>query len=243
MCIRMSPLEIDINVNNVLASMEIPICLSCGYADIDNHSCRGRPNYYTDEEWKSLLNTRYRVAERQYQHHIEEMKIEQEKRKRDLDIDKEIKDLESLRKIFLRNSNPLESLANEATERWKSSLRENLDIRNKIKDEIQDRFDDLDYDMEYMEEIIENSLESNLSHTNREELLKVVQDVFDVFTNNHNRIIEIIGNFSSQRELELPKNCACETNPTQHCRVHPARDYRKDFTGSDGTLGMYDNDD
>ena len=97
--------------------------------------------------------------------------------------------------------------------------------------------------MEDIQEIIENSLDSGLIYTNKKRLLEMVLDSYDVLANNHDRIIDIISNFTSKAELESEKFCTCETNPTLHCRVHPSRDYRKDFTGSDGTLGMYDNDD
>jgi flagellar biosynthesis GTPase FlhF len=221
--------------------MSVPICPDCGYFDAETHICKKRPSrYYSDEEWKYILITRKRVAERQYSEYLEEKKLADEEKKlaeeeriRNAEIKQEINELKSCIDTLTEFDMELEKMANNVQEKWGSSIKEEFEIRNNYKIQIQKQFDNLDYDIEDIEETMVNSRDSVLLYPSKKSLMTKVCNIYDSFRKSHDRILDIIESFSSKVTPYIQPNCTCETYPSIYCRAHPSRDFRKDFTGAD----------
>lgn len=242
--------------NHIAQTMDIPICSSCGYADIEAHVCIGRARrtggkIVCDSEWKEVLKTRRRVAESQYRAYLEELVqketerqmadwLEEQIRVVEEKLAKEIKELSRQRSFLERIISDFSACVDFAKMTQRNFTADKSDINHKIAD-IESKFSLIQHEISKQDVwvSIRDIKKTNRTSPEKENIVKILSDLEEEYDKSEDTILEIINDLKSSVGFN-PDHCTCEKYPAMHCRVHPARDYRKEFEGRDGTIGMYD---
>lgn len=211
-----------------------PLCPECWGLDIESHKCP-EENFPGENKNQSLRNYMKKKAQNEWKELIQREKTLAE-------CTKEMDELKECESLLNCNLPKLLSVADSAEKIWSESLSTHGKpiLRKRIR--VRSQFEMLEFDIDEIEEHIVNSIDSGLQYPSKKDLMFRIFELYDQFRIANDRIITLIENLETNIVMKSGTGCTCLINPTIHCYLHPSRDWRKHFTGIDGTMGMYNND-